>query len=237
MIATELAEPVLPTAQVIDPVPSSDSAESAANALTYTTIPELGPRVPRRGNRLTRGFFGGVMRLMGWRLEGQFPDVPKVVLLGAPHTANQDFFMAMLTALTLGVDMTFVMKHTPFKGPVGRLLRWLGGIGLDRDKSRNFVAQMVDAFNSREKIAMAIMPEGTRSVTEGWKSGFYYIAAGASVPIVLITFDYAHKTMRTGPAFVPTGDYAADLPRIQSHLVGIMGKYPDRTLPLPTVPQ
>lgn len=232
MTTTERTQPLSPAK------PSAAYPETPAteiypeDALTYTTVPEVGPNVPRRGNRLTRGFFYGIMRAMGWRIEGEFPDVPKVVLLGAPHTSNQDFFMAILTALSLGVDMTFVMKHTPFKGVVGSVLRWLGGIGLDRDKSTNFVAQTVEVFNTRDEIVLAIMPEGTRSVTEGWKSGFYYIAQGADVPIILITFDYANKVMRVGPTFIPTGDYEADLPRIQSHFVGVMGKHAGRTLPL-----
>ncbi len=223
--AVDLAD----SATVSGPVP-----HYAEDDLTYTTVRDLGPNIPTRGNALIRDFFYGIMRVMGWRIEGRFPDVPKVVLVGAPHTANQDFFMAILTALSLGADMKFVMKHTAFKGPTGPLLRWLGGIGLDRDKTRNFVQQIVEEYNARDQMVMAIMPEGTRSVTKGWRSGFYYIAYGANVPLILIIFDYSNKVMRIGPTIVPTGDYETDLRRIQSHYLGVMGKYPDRTLPLPT---
>jgi 1-acyl-sn-glycerol-3-phosphate acyltransferase len=224
------------TFEVPMPEPAAVVAEPhyAEDDLTYTQTRELGANIPRRGNKLTRDFFYGIMRVMGWRIEGAFPDVPKVVLVGAPHTANQDFFMAILTALSLGADMKFVMKHTAFKGPTGPLLRWLGGIGLDRDKTRNFVQQIVAEYDARDQMVMAIMPEGTRSVTKGWKSGFYYIAHGAGAPLILIIFDYANKVMRIGPTIVPTGDYEADLERIQSHYIGVMGKYPERTLPLPT---
>ncbi|MEZ4516124.1 MAG: 1-acyl-sn-glycerol-3-phosphate acyltransferase [Chloroflexota bacterium] len=217
-----------------DPVAPEKETLPAEDYLTYTTIPEVGPSVPRRGNRFSRDFFYGIMRAMGWRIEGVLPDVPKIVLVGAPHTANQDFFMSVLTALSVGVDMKFVMKHTAFKGVVGSILRYLGGIGLDRDKTRNFVQQSVDQFNMREQMILALMPEGTRSVTAGWRSGFYYIAHGAGAVLVLITLDYSNKVMRVGPTIVPTGDYASDLPRIQSHYIGVMGKYPERTLPLPT---
>lgn len=228
-----------PTQTLSIPLPEGEPASAAGEAttpeseLTYTVIPELGPSVPTRGNWFTRTFFYGIMRLLGWRIEGEIADVPKVVLVGAPHTANQDFFMAVLTALSLGVDMKFVMKHTAFKGVAGPILRFLGGIGLDRDNTRNFVQQIVDVYNAREQMVMAIMPEGTRSVTAGWRSGFYYIAHGAGAVLTLVIFDYTKKVMRIGPTIVPTGDYEADLPRIQSHYIGVMGKYPERTLPLP----
>lgn len=234
MTTTELVQPQPFLIPVLEPAADLSQPHCAEDDLTYTTVPELGDNLPRRGGALTRGFFYGIMRAMGWRIEGLFPNVPKVVLVGAPHTANQDFFMAILTALSLGVDMKFVMKHTAFKGPTGPLLRWLGGIGLDRDKTRNFVQQIVDEYDSRDRMVMAIMPEGTRSVTKGWKSGFYYIAHGADAPLILIIFDYANKVMRIGPTIIPTGDYVADLERIQSHYISVMGKYPERTLPLPT---
>jgi 1-acyl-sn-glycerol-3-phosphate acyltransferase len=235
MTTTDLIQPVTtpfpapPAVPALDPVPSERD-------LTYTTIPALGDALPKRGNGLTRRFFYGIMRILGWRLEGEIPNVPKVVLVGAPHTANQDFFMSVLTALSLGVDMKFVMKHTAFKGPTGPILRYLGGIGLDRDKTRNFVQQIVDEYDAREQMVMAIMPEGTRATPKGWRSGFYYIAHGAGAPLVLVIFDYTRKVMRIGPTIVPTGDYEADLARIQSHYIGIMGKYVERTLPLPTGP-
>lgn len=236
MTTTELQQPALkpaPPDAGLTPLPQP---APTADDLTYTTIPQLGERLPLRGNGLTRRFFYGIMRALGWRIEGEIPNVPKVVLVGAPHTANQDFFMAVLTALSLGVDMKFVMKHTAFKGPSGTILRYLGGIGLDRDKTRNFVQQIVDEYNSRDQMVMAIMPEGTRATPKGWRSGFYYIAYGAGAPLVLVIFDYTRKVMRIGPTIVPTGDYEADLPLIQSHYIGIMGKYAERTLPLPSEP-
>lgn len=207
------------------PSPQSDEVH-------FTTLPDVGASVPRRGNRFSRWIFTTIMRLLGWSIPGELPDLPKLVFVGAPHTSNQDFFMTMLTAFALGVRFRFVMKHTSFAGPVGTILRWLGGIALDRDKTRDFVRQMVDEFNSRDDLLLAIMPEGTRSLVEGRRSGFYYIALGADVPLVMVVFDYGNREMRIGPTFWPTGDYASDLLVLQSFFAGVNGKKRERMLAL-----
>lgn len=186
--------------------------------------PLMGPSGPRRGNRFSVALGQGLMRLRGWCVVGEVPDIPKFLLIGAPHTSNWDYFLSQTTALSLQVDMRFVMKHTPFVGPLGRLLRWLGGVSLDRDRSRDFVQQMVDEFNQREKFALAITPEGTRTQVSDWRSGFYYIALGANVPILLVKFDYEYRRVRLGPAVYPTGDFEADLAYIKSLYAGIKGK-------------
>lgn len=203
-----------------------------ALVIPTTTLPELGSEVPKRGNRLSRAFGRLIARLFGWQVLGEMPNTSKVVLVGAPHTSNLDFFMTALTMLVLGVDVRFVMKHTPFKGPVGKFLRWFGGIPLDRDRSRDFVAQMVDAFEQRDSLLLAIMPEGTRTIVDGWRSGFYYIALGAGVPLVMVVFDYEHRQMRMGPTFYPSGDYQTDLPLIQANFVGVKGRKVERMLAL-----
>lgn len=202
-----------------------------------TTIPELGTAIPRRGNRVSRAFWSLVMRLFGWRVVGQLPDVPRLVFVGAPHTSNLDFFMTALTMASVGLDVHFVMKHTPFVGPVGWFLRWFGGIPLDRDRSRDFVAQMVDEFDRRERFMLAIMPEGTRgkdqdSQSKEWRSGFYYIARGAEVPLVMVVFDYANRRMRVGPTVWPGESYEADLKKVQSFFMGVEGRNPERMLAL-----
>ncbi|MFO7662818.1 MAG: lysophospholipid acyltransferase family protein [Chloroflexota bacterium] len=197
-----------------------------------TAIPELGPEIPRRGNALSRAIGRFIMRLFGWQVEGELPDTARLVLVGAPHTSNLDFFMTALTMLALGIDVKFVMKHTAFKGPVGTFLRWFGGIPLDRDRSRDFVSQMVDAFQERDELLLAIMPEGTRSVVSGWRSGFYYIALGANVPLVMVVFDYDNRRMHIGPTFIPSGDYETDLPIVQSFFAGVRGRKTERMLSL-----
>ena len=198
-------------------------------------LPALGAGIPRRGNRLTRAFFTFLMRLFGWRVVGLVPDLSRFVFVGAPHTSNGDFFMTAFTMAALGVDVHFVMKHTPFVGPLGRFLRWFGGVPLNRGQTRDFVSQMVAEFGEREQFLLAIMPEGTRGkdhVAKGWRSGFYYIAHGAGVPLVMVKFDYQNRRMRVGPTLWPSGDYAADLPLIQDEFADIKGRHPEFMLGL-----
>lgn len=202
--------------------------------LDHSRLPDVGGRVPRRGNGLSRRFFRGLMALFGWRVVGELPDISKMLFVGAPHTSNADFFMTALTMFNLGVDLHFVMKHTVFKGLIGAVLRFLGGIALDRDQTRDFVRQMVDKFNERESLLLAIMPEGTRSVVPGWRSGFYYIARGADVPMVPVVFDYANRRMRIGPTLWAGESYEADLPIIQSYFAGVRGRKPGRMTDLGT---
>ena len=189
-----------------------------------TTFPKVGPMVPKRGNWLTKLVAQRIMRLAGWRVEGEVPDLPKLVLIGAPHTSNWDYILTMLTMLSLGVNLHYVAKHTLFANPLGRLFRWLGGISLDRRTSQNFVHQMVTEFNRRGQFVLAIMPEGTRSKVRQWRSGFYYIAVDAMVPILPVVFDYPERTMHLGPLFQPSGDYERDLPLIQARFAGIRSR-------------
>jgi len=212
-----------------------EPTQPAHDDLRRTELPALGASIPRRGNRLTRFLFTLLLRLMGWRVVGELPDLPRLVFVGAPHTSNGDFFMTAFTMAALGVDVHFVMKHTPFVGPVGWFLRWFGGIPLDRSRSRDFVAQMVDEFDSREQFLLAIMPEGTRGSdheAKGWRSGFYHIARGAAVPLVMCIFDYGHRRMVVGPTVMPGPDYESTLAAVQSHFVGVNGRRPERTLEL-----
>lgn len=188
-------------------------------------MPVVGPNLPRRGNALSRWLAQTILRLFGWRIEGEVPDVPKTILVGAPHTSNYDLFLALLTAMSLGVDMRYVIKHTVVSNPFGPLLRWTGAIGVNRGTTKDFVQTMVEIFNEHDKFMLAIMPEGTRTKVPGWRSGFYYMAYLADVPLTLIIFDYGRKVMGIGPTLHPTGDYEADLPRIQAYYTGIRGRH------------
>ncbi len=190
-------------------------------------VPELGESIPRRGGSLSKAGARALMSAAGWRIIGEVPDEPKILLVGAPHTSNWDYIFTVLTTYSLGVDLHFVAKHSLFKKPLGGLMRRTGGLPINRGTSEGFVEQMVEEFNKRDSFILAIMPEGTRSRAEAcqWRSGFYYIAQGAGVPITLVIFDYGRKIMHLGPTFWPSGDYEADLAQIQSHFAGIEGKY------------
>lgn len=170
-----------------------------------------------------------VLRLFGWRVDGTLPNVPKYVIIGAPHTSNWDFFLMVLAAPVLKVKVVWMGKDSLFWWPMGALLRRLGGIAIDRRSRNNVVDQAVAVFGRSERLMMVITPEGTRKKTSAWKSGFYYIALGAQVPILLCYADYAHKVVGVGPLLMPTGDIEADMGRIRAFYSGIAGRHPEQT--------
>lgn len=178
------------------------------------TWPVVGPRVPRRGNAFSRGLGRVGMRLLGWKVVGDLPDLPKMVLIGAPHTTNMDGVIALGTLLALGLRANTMIKDSAFKGPLGWLLRWFGAIPVTRHSPKGIVEQSVDAFNQREQFLLLIAPEGTRTRATEWKSGFYRIAAQAGVPVVPAACHYGTRTITFSPPVFPTGDYDADLRRI-----------------------
>lgn len=186
----------------------------------------VGEAIPRRGNRLSHALALGILGIIGWRISGELPNAPKLMLVGAPHTSNWDMFFSMVAVFALGLRLSFMAKHTIFRWPFGRLSRWLGGIPVDRRASHGLVGQMVAQFQQREKFVLAVLPEGTRSKTKGWKTGFYHIAWEAQVPMAMVMFDYGRKRINFGPTFQPTGDLEADLPKIQALFNGVVGKNP-----------
>lgn len=187
---------------------------------------DVGAAVPHRGNIITRGMAKIALLLFGWRVEGVVPNTNKFIVIGAPHTSNWDWFLVITTAYAMGIRISWMMKHTTFKGPVGTLLRWLGGVAIDRRAPRGVVEQNVDAFDQKENLILCITPEGTRSKVREWKKGFYYIAQGANVPIVPAIFDYGRKRVRFAPAFSPTGNFDEDLAFLKSYYSDATPKNP-----------
>lgn len=159
---------------------------------------------------------------LGWTCVGQTPPYPKYVIIAAPHTSNWDAFFLIPAAAMLKLDMNFFGKHTLFHGPLGWFLRRIGGIPLDRSRNQSFVSQAVEWFNSRDAFAIGVAPEGTRRWSAGWKTGFYYIALQAKVPVVLGYIDYAKKEGGILPeVLIPSGDIEADFERLR----GIYSKF------------
>lgn len=189
---------------------------------------EAGAQLPPRGNRVTRALALFFMMLIGWRIGGNIPDLQKLIIIGAPHTSNWDFVLVIATATALGVRISWMGKNSLFKGPLGPIFRWLGGIPVNRQAAHGVVGENVAAFSLQEKLILCITPEGTRSQVRKWKSGFYQIALGAKVPLLLAGFDYVNKVVDFGPLFEPSGDYEADLALIKAHYAPIQGKHVDR---------
>ncbi len=197
-----------------------------------TTTGTLGDRVPRGGNWFTSGIARLFMWLVGWRVHfKEMPNAPKMLLIGAPHSSNFDFFLALGTIYQEKVRVSWMGKHTLFRGPMNKVMRSIGGVPVDRTKRTNLVQQIIDAYNERDEFIISIMPEGTRSYIPKWRSGFYHIATGANVPMVPVKFDYATKVLTVGPAFDLTGDIEKDLPMIQAHFDGATPRHPERKLP------
>jgi 1-acyl-sn-glycerol-3-phosphate acyltransferase len=174
-----------------------------------------------------------LLRLIGWRAEGALPGTPKFVLVVAHHTSNWDVPIGLLCAYALGLlyewPYGFMIKAHALRWPVvGPLLRWFGGIPIDRSAAHNVVEQMVDVFERSDRLMLAITPEGTRQKRGYWKSGFYHIALGARVPIVLAYLDFKRKAGGLGPIFWPTGDVEADLQVIRDFYAGVTAMYPDQ---------
>jgi 1-acyl-sn-glycerol-3-phosphate acyltransferase len=167
-----------------------------------------------------------MLGLFGWRIEGALPDVPKMVIIIAPHTSNWDFFIGLMAKFALRLEVRYMAKNSLFWWPLGLIMRAVGGIAVNRSSAADVTATSERAFARREHLVLVITPEGTRSRVERWKSGFHRIAAAAKVPIVLVVLDYARKVVRLGPAFEAGADYPADLATIRSHVSAAMAKHP-----------
>jgi 1-acyl-sn-glycerol-3-phosphate acyltransferase len=186
--------------------------------------PHLGAAIPRRGSAFFRGFGHALLRLLGWRVEGEVPDIPKFVIAVAPHTSNWDFVVGMATMFALDLRLAFIGKHTLFRGPFGAVLRWMGGIPVDRSKHHGVVRDAVAAFSQMDRHILAIAPQGTRHPVERFKTGFLHIASGAGVPVVLASLDYGAKVVKLGPTIIPGPDADADRAAIERHFSGVRGR-------------
>jgi len=172
---------------------------------------------------------------IGWHVDGQLPDLPKFILVGAPHTSNWDFVLFLGVIFTLRANVGFMGKAELFNNPFGWFFRWCGGVPVDRSKSTGLVDQMVQACRAAERFILVIAPEGTRHRVVEWKRGFYHIAKGARIPIVIAVVDGKHKTVRLGQVFQPTENMEADMKTIQGFFTGVVGINPRRKyIPLKT---
>lgn len=169
-----------------------------------------------------------VLSAFGWREEGSVPDAPRFVLLAAPHTAWWDLPFALGVGYVMDLNIVWVGKHTLFEGPFGGFMRWLGGVPVDRRKSHNYVQQIADLIRGSDRIMLMIAPEGTRRANSYWKSGFYWIAHTAQVPIVCAFLDYGRKRGGLGPVITPSGDLRADMEKIRAFYGSVRAKYPER---------
>lgn len=181
-------------------------------------------------NTVLRAFSLAYLKLAGWKVQGSLPaGAEKSVLIAAPHTSNWDLPYTLMVAYSLRLTPYWMGKEQIFKPPFRGLMMWLGGLPVDRSKSSNLVAASIDAIKiANGPLQLIVPPEGTRGKTRFWKSGFYYIAQGAQVPIVMAYLDYDKKIGGLGPVFTPKGDIDADMAAIKSFYAPFKGKNADQ---------
>lgn len=183
------------------------------------SLPVVGEALPKRNLPLFQPLARFALARFGWRTEGEIPNLAQFVAVGAPHASSWDFYLGMMLIIGLGVRVSWMGKDSLFRWPLGGIMRWLGGIAIDRTSRHNVVEQTVQHFATHPQLIVGLMPEGTRKragiPVKEWKTGFYYIAKGAHVPILPIYIDNPGKRVIFGPALTPTGDLDADLATLQ----------------------
>ncbi|WOC40104.1 1-acyl-sn-glycerol-3-phosphate acyltransferase [Polaribacter sp. HL-MS24] len=169
-----------------------------------------------------------LFRILGWRLVGDFPqDIKKYVVIAAPHTSWIDFPIAILSRMASGTMINFIGKGSLFSGPFGFFFRLLGGTPVDRSKNNNLVESIVQIFNSKNEFRLGLSPEGTRKKVDKWKTGFYYIAKGARVPIVMATLDFGKKQILISEPYTTTDNMEADFQYFHDFFKHVQGKNPE----------
>ncbi|MCX7545875.1 lysophospholipid acyltransferase family protein [Marinicella gelatinilytica] len=173
-----------------------------------------------------------ILKMLGWHIVNELPDDKKYMLIVAPHTSNWDFIYGVLAKWAVGLNVNFLGKASLFKSPLGWWFKALGGIPVYRDQKLNMVEQMVQQFSQRDHMILTMSPEGTRSRLNYWKSGFYHIACGAGVPIVMATINFAEKQIKFGDCFMPQGDVVKDMDKVRAFYAGVQGKKPENQGPI-----
>ena len=179
--------------------------------------------------RVFRGLSKSFLHLSGWRVVGQLPDIPKFVIVGAPHTSNWDFVMFLALAFVLKGNLRYMGKKELFRWPIAGFFRWCGGVPVDRSKPQGLVEQTVQAVQASDHFQLVITPEGTRKKVGQWKQGFYHIAKKACIPIVAGYVDSRTKTCGIGPIFTLTDDMEADIKTMQAFFKDKVGINPRLT--------
>ncbi|WP_201537932.1 lysophospholipid acyltransferase family protein [Psychrobacter immobilis] len=210
------------------------SKSALATSARSKVLPKLGKKdlgdlIPKRGGTITPVIGSRLLKLLGWRTVGDIPNVSQAVVLALPHTSYFDGLYALPGLFAIDLKVSIMGKHTLFKIPVlAQILLWLGLIPINRGHKGSVLQASIDKFKTGEPLFLGLSPEGTRDYTKEWKTGFYYLALGAAVPILPVALDYKTKEIRFLSPVYPTGDIEADLPKVYAQYKGVMPKYPER---------
>ncbi|MDX2170634.1 MAG: lysophospholipid acyltransferase family protein [Deltaproteobacteria bacterium] len=213
--------------------PSDDSIDPARGRRdAVPRIVEVLPPGTGRPRGLTATLGRIYLRLFGWRLEGALPRISKAVVIAAPHTSNWDLPHMLAVSWALGVRPAWLGKREIFRFPFGGLMRWLGGVPVDRSVRANLVEQVAQRFAAADRLFLVVPPSGTRSRAAHWKSGFFHMARTAGVPILCAFLDYHRKVGGLGPCIQSSGVAAIDMPAIRAFYDTVTAKYPELATPM-----
>ncbi|MFM2206890.1 MAG: hypothetical protein RL213_865 [Bacteroidota bacterium] len=173
---------------------------------------------------MMRLLYSFLFRLLGWKIAGAPPALHKYLIVVAPHTSNWDFFLGLAVRSIQRIPANFLGKEELFRPPYGWIFRKLGGYPVNRKSSTHLVDQIIALARKEDRFIVAIAPEGTRSKVDKWKTGFYHIAEGAGIPIVMAAVDYPTKTLTWSPPLWPSGELEKDAPQIDAFFKGKKGK-------------
>ncbi|MHB0949992.1 MAG: lysophospholipid acyltransferase family protein [Gemmatimonadaceae bacterium] len=187
----------------------------------------LPPAIPRVGGPVRRAIGRAILGVMGWRFTGEIPNERKLLLIIAPHTSNWDFVVGFAAKVALSLRAKYLGKDSLFRAPWGWFFRVTGGIPVDRANSHRLVEQVVAEFARRDQMVLALAPEGTRTKVTEWRTGFWHIARGAGVPIVMVAFDFGTREIQLGPVLLPGDDLTSDMGRIRAHYATVRGRNPE----------
>jgi 1-acyl-sn-glycerol-3-phosphate acyltransferase len=195
----------------------------------FVNAPIPTDNVAQRGTFVMRWIMTALMRISGWKFAGGgFPDTRKFVLIVAPHTSNWDFIVGIRAMYALGIRGTYLGKDSLFKFPLGIIMKWLGGVPVDRSTKSDVVTLTTELVEKMDKVIIVLAPEGTRKRMNRWRSGFYWIALKAKMPILPVAFDYKRKEIMVQPLFHPTGDQEKDIAYLRSLYKSEMAYDPEK---------
>ena len=217
------------TSKLFNRSKANSSKPTRSKILPNLSKKQLGNLVPKRGNKIAPVIASALLKAAGWRTVGEIPNIPQAVVLALPHTSNVDGIYAIPSLFALDLKISIMGKHTLFKIPgVAQLMHWIGVVPIDRSNKGSVLQSSIDQFKNGEPLFLGLSPEGTRDYTEKWKTGFYYLAVGAGVPILPVALDYKTKEIRFMSLVYPTGDIEADLPKIYAQYKGVLPRHPER---------
>ncbi len=217
------------TSKLFNRSKSTASKPTCSKVFPTLSRKHLGNLVPRRGNKAAPIIASALLKAAGWRTVGEIPNIPQAVVLALPHTSNVDGIYAIPSLFALDLKISIMGKHTLFKVSLfAQLLNWIGVIPIDRGNKGSVLQASIDKFKTGKPLFLGLAPEGTRQYTESWKSGFYYLAVGAGVPILPVAMDYKTKEIRFMSLVYPSGDIDADLPKIYAQYQGVIPRHPER---------